>query len=115
VSSEKPTDDAPDAAADEPGGEAVTGRTAASAAEDEKESAANDATVRPWLVVAGACAVASGLLWWNGSGDAAFVAAVLGVVAWFWNQRAIYKKIRDEYEDVEDDPADETHDADGRE
>jgi hypothetical protein len=65
-------------------------------------------------MIAGACAVASGVFWWNGLGDAAFVAAVLGVVAWFWNQRAAYRKIRDENEDVEDDPADETGGAGGR-
>jgi hypothetical protein len=82
----------------------------------EESGAGRDAeedAARPWLLAACACVVASGVFWWNGMGDAAYVAAVLGVVAWFLNQRRIYRKIRDENEHVEDDPADETGDAGG--
>ena len=72
------------------------------------------AAIRPWLLAAAACVAASGVFWWGGMGDAAFVAAVFGVVAWFLNQRAHYKKIRDENEYVEDDAEDENRDAAGR-
>lgn len=41
-----------------------------------------------WLIVAVALAVVAAVCMWRGNFDAAFVAAVLGVVAWFLNYRA---------------------------
>lgn len=45
-----------------------------------------------WLVAACACLPAAGALWLLGHADAAFVAAALGVVAWFLNVRAQLKE-----------------------
>lgn len=42
---------------------------------------------RSWIMVAAACAVAAASLLFTVGVNAAFVAAVLGVVAWFWDQR----------------------------
>jgi hypothetical protein len=42
---------------------------------------------RRWSFVAGACLVAAVALWLTVGADGAFVAATLGVVAWFWDQR----------------------------
>ena len=42
---------------------------------------------RRWLAVSAACAVAAVVLLLTAWVDAAFVAAVLGAVAWFWDQR----------------------------
>jgi hypothetical protein len=42
---------------------------------------------RRWSIVAGACLVAAIALWLVVGVEAAFVAATLGVVAWFWDQR----------------------------
>jgi hypothetical protein len=41
-----------------------------------------------WLVVAGLCLVAAAACWWRGFTDATFVAAALGIAAWFLNVRA---------------------------
>ena len=40
-----------------------------------------------WSVVAGVCLLVAALLLLAGRMDGAFVAATLGVVAWFWNER----------------------------
>ena len=40
-----------------------------------------------WLAVAGLCLIAAAAFWWRGQMDAAFVAATLGVVAWFLEER----------------------------
>ena len=40
-----------------------------------------------WSVVAGACLLVAAACLLLGRMDAAFVAATLGVVAWFWNER----------------------------
>lgn len=40
-----------------------------------------------WLIVAVTLAVVAAVFMWRGNFDAAFVAAVLGVVAWFLNYR----------------------------
>ena len=40
-----------------------------------------------WLVAACLCLLAAAALWLLGHADAAFVAAALGVVAWFFNVR----------------------------
>lgn len=42
---------------------------------------------RRWSFVAGACVVVALALWLTVGADGAFVAATLGVVAWFWDQR----------------------------
>jgi hypothetical protein len=42
---------------------------------------------RRWSFVAGACLVIALALWFTRGADGAFVAATLGVVAWFWDQR----------------------------
>jgi hypothetical protein len=42
---------------------------------------------RRWSFVAGACLVASVALWLTFGVRAAFVAATLGAVAWFWDER----------------------------
>ncbi|HKP73351.1 MAG TPA: hypothetical protein VJT82_10470 [Pyrinomonadaceae bacterium] len=56
-------------------------------ASSQPQSFAARVSARGWSVAAGACLlVALGLLL-SGHADAAFVAATLGVVAWFWDQR----------------------------
>lgn len=47
----------------------------------------SEAGHRRWMAVAAACAVAAAVLLFTVGVNAAFVAAVLGVVAWFWDQR----------------------------
>jgi hypothetical protein len=42
---------------------------------------------RRWSFVAGACLVLALALWFTRGAEGAFVAATLGVVAWFWDQR----------------------------
>jgi hypothetical protein len=42
---------------------------------------------RRWSFVAGACLVAAVALWLTFGVRAAFVAATLGAVAWFWDER----------------------------
>lgn len=50
-----------------------------------------------WLAVAGLCLVAAVAFWWRSLLDATFVAATLGVVAWFLNLRAqLRRKLGDE-------------------
>jgi hypothetical protein len=60
------------------------------AADDDPPAA--DAAAPPrfpqlWLVAACLCLLAAAALWLLGHADAAFVAAALGVVAWFLNVR----------------------------
>jgi hypothetical protein len=43
---------------------------------------------RRWSFVAGACLILALALWLTVGADGAFVAATLGVVAWFWDQRS---------------------------
>ncbi|HYO98756.1 MAG TPA: hypothetical protein VER76_00930 [Pyrinomonadaceae bacterium] len=59
---------------------------------DKSESAraenfAARAFEKRWSIVAGACLVVATALLLAARVDAAFVAATLGVVAWFWNER----------------------------
>ncbi|HEV2764214.1 MAG TPA: hypothetical protein VGV38_14620, partial [Pyrinomonadaceae bacterium] len=71
-----------------------------------------DESHRRWMTVAAACAVAAAVLLFTAGINAAFVAAVLGAVAWFWDQRnRIRARIiedehreegRDEFEDFDD-------------
>lgn len=58
--------------------------------------------VHLWSVAAGLCLCAAAVFWWSAQADAAFVAAALGVVAWFLNQRRQFKKARDEGEKFAD-------------
>jgi uncharacterized protein (DUF2062 family) len=60
-------------------------RESTTALRDETEE--RDAAHRRWMAVAAACAVAAVVLLITVGVNAAFVAAVLGVVAWFWDQR----------------------------
>jgi hypothetical protein len=50
---------------------------------------------RLWLVVSIALLVAAGVLLWLAYTSAAFVAAVLGVCAWFFNMRMNLKRRHD--------------------
>lgn len=88
--------------------------------DNELESGADDAA-RPesfaarvsaarWSVVAGACLLVAAACLLLGRMDAAFVAATLGVVAWFWNERNRLRprgietdeSLRDEEEEFEE-------------
>jgi hypothetical protein len=40
-----------------------------------------------WMLVACLCLLMASIFWWDGHADAAFVAATLGVVAWFVDLR----------------------------
>lgn len=53
---------------------------------------------RRWSFVAGACLVAAVALWIVSGVNAAFVAATLGVVAWFWDERTRLRPIAIEAE-----------------
>ncbi|MBA3241492.1 MAG: hypothetical protein H0T60_09750 [Acidobacteria bacterium] len=56
-----------------------------------------------WLAVAGICLLAAAAFWWRGFTDATFVAAALGVLAWFLNVRSqLRRKFPDEEETDED-------------
>ena len=87
-----------------------------------RTQAAGARSGRRWSVAAGACLVAAVVLLFAVGVEAAFVAAVLGVVAWFWDQRnRIRANIiedenteegRDELEEFEEEDDDEGgHDA----
>jgi hypothetical protein len=43
---------------------------------------------RAWIIVAGLLAVAAAAFLWRGSMDGAFVAGVLGAIAWFLSLRS---------------------------
>jgi hypothetical protein len=63
-----------------------------------------------WSLVAGACLIIAAVFLLMSRMDAAFVAATLGVVAWFWNERNRLRphgieaedRFRDEDEEFED-------------
>jgi hypothetical protein len=62
---------------------------------------------RRWSFVAGACLVCALALWLAVGADGAFVAATLGVVAWFWDQRNRLRALvieagRDDAQDEDD-------------
>jgi hypothetical protein len=67
---------------------------------------------RRWSFVAGACLVAAIVLWLVRGADAAFVAATLGVVAWFWDQRNRLRSQIIEPDDAADDPREEIEEDD---
>ncbi len=70
---------------------------------------------RRWSFVAGACLVAAVVLLFTVGINAAFVAAVLGVVAWFWDQRNRIRAniIEDEHSEGGRDELEEIDDEDG--
>ncbi|HLL73655.1 MAG TPA: hypothetical protein VK421_00040 [Pyrinomonadaceae bacterium] len=80
------------------------------------ESDGSGAAHRRWMAVAAACAVASAVLLFTVGVNAAFVAAVLGVVAWFWDQRNRIRAnlIEDEHSEEGRDELEEFGDEEGR-
>ena len=62
-------------------------------------------SARRWSFAAGACLVAAVALLFTVGIEAAFVAAVLGLLAWFWDQR---NRIRANI--IEDEPTEEGRD-----
>jgi hypothetical protein len=65
---------------------------------------------RRWSFVAGACLIIALALWFTVGADGAFVAATLGVVAWFWDQR---NRLRALVIETEPDDAQDEDDEDG--
>lgn len=60
-----------------------------------------------WLIVAVTLGVVAVVFMWRGNFDSAFVAAVLGIVAWFLNFRAQAKAVTAAIDaEQEDDPGD---------
>ena len=80
------------------------------------ESAGSGAAQRRWMAVAAACAVAAAVLLFTVGVNVAFVAAVLGVVAWFWDQRNRIRAGLIEHEHSEEgrDELEEFEDEDGQ-
>lgn len=76
-------------------------------AKSAAETAATLFVKRRWSIVAGACLVVAALLWLFRGVDAAFVAATLGVVAWFWDQRNRFRSLFEEFVSDEDENLDE--------
>jgi hypothetical protein len=56
---------------------------------------------RAWIIISGLCLVVAAFFVWRSNLDGAFVAATLGVVAWFLNLRQRLRKtiIEDEEEE----------------
>jgi hypothetical protein len=69
-------------------------------------------TRRRWSFVAGACLIIALALWLTVGADGAFVAATLGVVAWFWDQR---NRLRALVIETESDESQDEGDEDGDE
>jgi hypothetical protein len=67
---------------------------------------------RRWSFVAGACLFASAVLWLVRGADAAFVAATLGIVAWFWDQRNRLRSQIIEPDDAADEAREEIEEDD---
>ena len=64
-----------------------------------------------WLVIAGCCITVAGVFLLRGNFDAAFVVAVLGMVAWFLNYRTQVQKTLN----AEDATDEEENETDGNE
>jgi hypothetical protein len=65
-----------------------------------------------WLAVAGLLLLAAIFFLWRGLTDATFVAAALGVVAWFLNVRAkLRRNLPEEEEEEEEFAGDESEDV----
>ena len=84
----------------------ATARTQASG--DASEGSSGAPSGRLWSLAAGACLVAAVALLFTAGIEAAFVAAVLGAVAWLWDQR---NRIRAGI--IEDERAEEGRDEPG--
>jgi hypothetical protein len=46
-----------------------------------------------WLTVSGVCIVVAGVFIWRGDTASAFVAAIIGILAWFLNYRIQMKEV----------------------
>jgi len=106
--------DARDAEGDARDGAAARSRQTPSALSGQSPGVFSE---RRWSFVAGACLVAAIALLVVAGIEAAFVPAVLGVVAWFWDQRNRIRAtiIEDERADERrDEPGEFDDDADGR-
>jgi hypothetical protein len=57
---------------------------------------------RVWIILAGAFAIAAGILGIRGDYDRAFIAAALGAVTWFLSYRVQMKQLVVDNEPVED-------------
>ena len=79
------------------------------------ESAGSYAAHRRWMAVAAACAVAAAVLLFTAGVNAAFVVAVLGALAWFWDQRNRIRAglIEDEHSEEGRDELEEFEDEGG--
>lgn len=64
-----------------------------------------------WLIVAVTLAIVAVVFMWRGNFDWAFVAAVLGVVAWFLNYRTQAKAFIAERDDDQEDETRNLDDA----
>lgn len=81
----------------------------------QPESFTTRVSAARWSIVAGACLFIAAVFLLMRSMDAAFVAATLGIVAWFWNERnrlrphgiEAEERFRDEDEDEEFEDRDE--------
>ncbi len=60
---------------------------------------------RGWSVAAALCLIAAGALAWRGHYDGTFVAAALGLVAWFLDQRNLLRARSNENDVIEEDDA----------
>jgi len=58
---------------------------------------------RAWSIVAALCLVVAGVFGWRGHYDGTFVAATLGVVAWFLDQRNLLRARSIEADPYEED------------
>ncbi len=66
---------------------------------------------RRWSIVAGVCLLIAGACLFVARMEAAFVAATLGVVAWFWNER---NRLRPTSIEADDEFQDEDEEIDDR-
>lgn len=64
------------------------------------------------MIVAGICLIVAAAFWWRGNVDAVFVAATLGVVAWFISLRDRLRKLSIAADDVVEDESPEPGEQD---
>jgi hypothetical protein len=62
---------------------------------------------RAWIIISGLCLIAAAAFLWRANLDAAFVAATLGVVAWFLSLRHRLRKTITDAQDAENDGSEE--------
>ncbi len=89
--------------------EATTAHSVAEAGHAEK--LATRIFQRRWSIVAGVCLLIAGACLFVARMEAAFVAATLGVVAWFWNER---NRLRPTSIEADDEFQDEDEEIDDR-